>query len=101
MWVGSAWKHGGESPHFILYKRGNRNLNENQRQERKKEQFGYTLKIATNNNKMVYSNKEFSHLKWRLMNQDRLSEKEAEKRIKKIKEWDKKIKTDKKNGKQS
>lgn len=45
-----------------------------------------------------YQNKEFSHLKWRLMNQEGLSNEEAEKRIAEIKEWDKKIKTDKKNG---
>jgi len=48
---------------------------------------------------MVYSNKEFAHLKWRLINQEGLSNEEAEKRIKEIKEWDKKIKTEKKNGK--
>ena len=49
-------------------------------------------------NMAKYQNKEFSHLKWRLMNQEGLSNEEAEKRIAEIKEWDKKIKTDKKNG---
>jgi len=42
---------------------------------------------------------ELLHLKWRLMNQDGLSSEEAEKRIEEIKEWDKKIKMEKKNGK--
>jgi len=46
---------------------------------------------------MVYENKEFAHLKWRLMNQEGLSEKEAEKRIEEIKKWNKKIKMEKKN----
>ena len=45
---------------------------------------------------MVYENKEFAHLKWRLMNQEGLSEKESEKRMEKIKDWDKKIKMENK-----
>ena len=42
---------------------------------------------------------DLSHLKWRLTTQDGLSEKEAEKRIEEIKEWNAKIKKDKKDKK--
>ena len=49
---------------------------------------------------MVYTNNEFSHLKWRLIEQEGLSVDEAEKRIKEINKWDKKIKMKKKTEKQ-
>ena len=82
---------------YTHYERYPKPYTDKRRQESEKNKSGADCPEQTvTHNKMVYENKEFAHLKWRLMNQEGLSEKESEKRIEKIKDWDKKIKMENK-----
>lgn len=45
-----------------------------------------------------YKHSDLSHLKYRMITQDKLTPKEAEERIKQLKEWEQKIKVKKLKG---